>query len=126
MAAATSPVTTTEDCGSTTITIIETDQPVRAHSPTLILELHRPTEAGPRVRWTEETVDNEYMNKKKSKCCCIYTKPHDPSTEDNKNTELDEYDNCQHCRYHTETDYAAKPEERQPKIKLVIGQPKIS
>jgi hypothetical protein len=43
MAAATSPVTTTEDCGSTTITIIETDQPVRAHSPTLILELHQTT-----------------------------------------------------------------------------------
>ncbi|CAF2773020.1 unnamed protein product [Rotaria sp. Silwood2] len=116
--------TTTEDCGSTTITIAETDQAARPHSPTLILELHRPTETGPRVRWSEGTVDNEYMNKKKSKCCCIYTKPHDPQTNDDKITEVDEYNNCQHCRYHTESDYAAKSEERQPKVKLIIGQPK--
>merc|ERR1711870_136968 len=25
--------------------------------------------------WTEDTVDNEHMNKKKSKKCCIYSKP---------------------------------------------------
>ncbi|VDD85970.1 unnamed protein product [Enterobius vermicularis] len=29
----------------------------------------------PRVRWTADTVDNEMMGKKKSKCCCIYKKP---------------------------------------------------
>lgn len=114
----------TDDCPSTTVTITETDQPARAHSPTLILELHRPTDTGPRVRWTEETIDNEFMNKKKSKCCCIYTKPHDPQANDEKNT--DEYDNCQHCRFHTESDYAAKPDERQPKVKLVVGVPKSS
>ena len=116
--------TTTEDCGSTTIT--STDLPVRSQSPILVLELHRPTETGPRVRWTEETIDNEYMNKKKSKCCCIYTKPHDPQSNDDKSTEVDEYDNCQHCRYHTESDYAAKPTERQPKIKLIVGDSKSS
>ncbi|KAJ1964588.1 Type 1 phosphatases regulator ypi1 [Dipsacomyces acuminosporus] len=26
------------------------------------------------VRWTEDTVDNEHMNKKKSKVCCIFRK----------------------------------------------------
>lgn len=26
----------------------------------------------PRVQWTEETIDNEHMNKKKTKICCIY------------------------------------------------------
>ncbi|CAX45689.1 protein phosphatase inhibitor, putative [Candida dubliniensis CD36] len=26
----------------------------------------------PRVRWTEGTVDNEHMNKKKTKICCIF------------------------------------------------------
>uniref|UniRef100_A0A060T9Y6 Type 1 phosphatases regulator n=1 Tax=Blastobotrys adeninivorans TaxID=409370 RepID=A0A060T9Y6_BLAAD len=25
-----------------------------------------------RVRWTEDVVDNEHMNKKKSKICCIF------------------------------------------------------
>jgi protein phosphatase 1 regulatory subunit 11 len=119
-------IETTEDCASTTVTTTETDQPVRSHSPALILELHRPTETGPRVRWAEETIDNEYMNKKKSKCCCIYTKPHDPQSNDDKTTENDEYDNCQHCRYHTESDYSAKPDDHQPKIKLVIGGPKSS
>ncbi|CAF1211544.1 unnamed protein product [Rotaria sp. Silwood1] len=114
--------TTTEDCGSTTLT--ETDQLVRPRSPTLILELHRPIDTGPRVHWSEGTIDNEYMNKKKSKCCCIYTKPHDPQSNDDKITEVDEYNNCQHCRYHTQSDYAAKSEERQPRIKLSVGQPK--
>lgn len=122
--AAPNPMTTTEDCCSSTITVCENDQPVRSPSPTLVLELHRPTNTGPRVRWSEGTVDNEYMNKKKSKCCCIYTKPHNPNSNEDKATEVDEYDNCQHCRYHTESDYQAKPEERQPKVKLVIGPPK--
>jgi protein phosphatase 1 regulatory subunit 11 len=27
------------------------------------------------VQWTEETVDNEFLNRKKSKICCIYEKP---------------------------------------------------
>lgn len=118
--------TETNDCGTTTITTTETDQPVRAHSPTLILELHRATDTGPRVRWTEETIDNEFMNKKKSKCCCIYTKPHDPELDDDKNTEVDEFDHCDHCRYHTQSDYVAQPDERQPKVKLVVGGPKSS
>jgi len=121
--------THTEECDTSTITT--TEQPIRPHSPTLVLELHRPTETGPRVRWTEGTIDNEYLNKKKSKCCCIYTKPHDPHANDddnnpNKPTVNDEYENCQHCRYHTESDYAAKPEERQVKVKILVNQSKSS
>mmetsp|Transcript_59483 Transcript_59483/g.153160 ORF Transcript_59483/g.153160 Transcript_59483/m.153160 type:complete len:128 (+) Transcript_59483:147-530(+) len=27
------------------------------------------------VQWTEDTVDNEHLNRKKSKKCCIYKKP---------------------------------------------------
>ena len=27
------------------------------------------------VQWREDTVDNEHMNKRKSKICCIYQKP---------------------------------------------------
>lgn len=106
-----------------TLTVTETEPAVRSHSPTLVLELHRPTDTGPRVRWSEGTVDNEFMNKKKSKCCCIYTKPHDPeANEEDKPTSVDEYENCQHCRYHTESDYVAKPDDRQPKVKLVVAK----
>jgi len=28
-----------------------------------------------RVSWSPDTIDNEHMNKKKSKCCCIYVPP---------------------------------------------------
>lgn len=31
----------------------------------------------PQVRWTDDTVDNEHMNKKKTKICCIYHPPDD-------------------------------------------------
>lgn len=36
-------------------------------SPRLHLKLHRPKN-DKKVKWTTETVDNEHMNKKKSKC----------------------------------------------------------
>jgi protein phosphatase 1 regulatory subunit 11 len=109
-----------------TTTKTKTNQSVRANPPTLVLELNDPTETGPRVRWTEGTIDNEHLNKKKSKCCCIYTKPHDSQSNNDQTTEDNEFDNCQHCRFHTESDYAAKPEERQPKIKLVVEKPQTS
>jgi protein phosphatase 1 regulatory subunit 11 len=106
-----------------TITTTETNQSIQTNPPTLVLELNHSNENGPRVRWTEETIDNEHLNKKKSKCCCIYTKPHDPESNNDQITENNEFDNCEHCRFHTESDYSAKPEERQPKIKLVVGKP---
>lgn len=28
----------------------------------------------PRVQWTEDVVDNEHLNRKKTKICCIFTK----------------------------------------------------
>ena len=121
-----SMATTTKDCDSDTTSTADIVQPTQLHSPTLVLKLHRATETGPRVRWTEETIDNEDMNKKKSKCCCIYTKPHNPESDDDKTTQVDEYSNCQHCRYHTESDYAAKSDEHQPKVKLLVDKPKAS
>ncbi|ORX47923.1 hypothetical protein BCR36DRAFT_584623 [Piromyces finnis] len=30
---------------------------------------------GPSVHWTEDTIDNEGLGRKKSKICCIYTRP---------------------------------------------------
>lgn len=49
------------------------------------------------VSWTTDTVDNEHMNKKKSKCCCIYTKPKKFGESD---TESSEDDDCDHCPGH--------------------------
>lgn len=109
----------------TTSTTTETNASSRPNlPPTLVLELNPTPETGPRVRWTEGTVDNEHLNKKKSKCCCIYTKPHDPQTmTDDDHTHSNEFDNCEHCRFHTESDYSAKPEERKPKIKIIVAKP---
>mmetsp|Transcript_64739 Transcript_64739/g.124886 ORF Transcript_64739/g.124886 Transcript_64739/m.124886 type:complete len:136 (-) Transcript_64739:122-529(-) len=58
---------------TTTATVLET-APLQANtSETLHLVLNpRPQN---NVQWTEDTVDNEHMNKKKSKKCCIYNKP---------------------------------------------------
>ncbi|CAG0885107.1 unnamed protein product [Darwinula stevensoni] len=50
-----------------------------------------------KVEWTTDTVDNEHMGKKSSKCCCVYVKPRafdDSDTEDE--------DDCVHCRGHVE------------------------
>ncbi|CAH1785289.1 unnamed protein product [Owenia fusiformis] len=64
---------------------------------TVVLKLRKP-ETSRQVQWTQDTVDNEFMGKKKSKCCCIYEKPKlfgESSDEDS------DHDDCTgHCRGH--------------------------
>ncbi|XP_003741796.1 E3 ubiquitin-protein ligase PPP1R11-like [Galendromus occidentalis] len=75
-----------------------TDGPSGRLSPSLVLKLRKP-KSGRRVGWSTDVVDNEHLNKKKSKCCCIYTKPRqfgESSSEDE-----DEKD-CEHCSGHVE------------------------
>ncbi|KAL5281556.1 PPP1R11 family protein [Megaselia abdita] len=50
-----------------------------------------------KVAWAEETVDNEHMGKKKSKCCCIYKKP----TVFGESSSESE-DECENCFGHPE------------------------
>lgn len=54
-------------------TLTETAVP-REENTTLKLKLKKkkPTK---KIQWTEDTVDNEGLGKKKSKVCCQYTKP---------------------------------------------------
>ncbi|GAA5872275.1 hypothetical protein JCM16303_001038 [Sporobolomyces ruberrimus] len=40
-----------------------------------VLRLRGSGMPGNRVQWTDETIDNEGLNRKKSKICCIYHKP---------------------------------------------------
>ncbi|KAJ2800657.1 Type 1 phosphatases regulator ypi1 [Coemansia sp. 'formosensis'] len=50
-----------------------------------------PTVAGgPRVQWAEDTVDNEHMNRKKSKVCCIFR----------RQRQFDESDSDESCGSH--------------------------
>ncbi|XP_035914782.1 E3 ubiquitin-protein ligase PPP1R11 [Anopheles stephensi] len=64
--------------------------------PVLRLRLQKPRNSK-KVQWTNGTVDNEHMNKKKSKCCCIYVKPR-AFGESSSESE----DECEHCFGHVE------------------------
>ncbi|KAL7068889.1 putative protein phosphatase inhibitor [Cryptosporidium serpentis] len=58
---------------------------------------NKPNKSGSRVYWDESTVDNEFMNKRKSKKCCIYHKPKEfgesSSEDDSENEEICSYNN---------------------------------
>nr|ABP88919.1 TCTEX5 isoform 2 [Mus musculus] len=48
-----------------------------------------------KVEWSSDTVDNEHMGRRSSKCCCIYEKPRafgESSTESDE----DEEEGCSH------------------------------
>ena len=60
------------------------------------LKLRKPKQEK-RVNWTNDTIDNEHLNKKKSKCCCVYEKPKqmDESSSESEGE-------CDHCSGHVE------------------------
>lgn len=64
--------------------------------PTLHLRLNKPA-TKKKVQWTTNTVDNEHMNKKKSKCCCIYKKPRNFGESSSESE-----DECENCYGHVE------------------------
>ncbi|ESO98842.1 hypothetical protein LOTGIDRAFT_231207 [Lottia gigantea] len=84
--------------GSVTETVEKQEE---SNHEVLHLRLHKP-KPDKKVKWTNSTVDNEHMNKKKSKCCCIYEKPKlfgESSSED-------EDDDCTHnCQGHKKKCY---------------------
>lgn len=82
--------------GSQTVTQSEPDGNIAP--PTLKLKLKK--EDRKKVKWTEETVDNEHMNKKKSKCCCIFKKKRPFGESDSEESD----DDCSHCSGHTPSD----------------------
>lgn len=76
---------------TTTHTLQAQEQTALSGSP-IILNLtgqnHNDETSQHQVRFTEDTVDNEHMNKKKTKICCIYH----PTEEDEAN--------CNHAHGH--------------------------
>ncbi|KAK0092615.1 hypothetical protein PV326_001025 [Microctonus aethiopoides] len=77
--------------GEHTIEVLKNDV------PTISLCLRKPR-SSKKVQWTSSTVDNENMNKKKSKCCCIYEKPKDFGESSSDESD----DECEHCHGHKE------------------------
>ncbi|KAK2159071.1 hypothetical protein LSH36_159g06030 [Paralvinella palmiformis] len=91
----------------TTVTETIQEQPVR--SPRIVLKLHKP-KSEKQVKWKQDTVDNENMNKKKSKCCCIYEKP---KLFGESSSESDE-DCTDNCHGHKHKCYRRRPPEKEP------------
>jgi len=71
-------------------------------TPVLKLKLKKPPPTR-RVQWTDDTIDNEHMNKKKSKCCCVYKKPLQFGESDSEDSDSD----CDHCSHHKSKDYVS-------------------
>ncbi|KAJ2089126.1 hypothetical protein IW138_003706 [Coemansia sp. RSA 986] len=66
---------------------------------------------GPQVRWTDDTVDNENMNKKKSKVCCIYRKERQFGESDSDETDSSSCSN-------SDSDDSPNEYERMPRLAL--------
>ncbi|EDW76318.1 uncharacterized protein Dwil_GK14722 [Drosophila willistoni] len=84
------------ETGSSTKTLDEGDANKEPEAPTLLLRLEQPRDER-RVVFHAGVIDNEHMNRKKSKCCCIYRKPlafGESSSEDDED--------CEHCFGHPE------------------------
>ncbi|XP_055684821.1 E3 ubiquitin-protein ligase PPP1R11-like [Lutzomyia longipalpis] len=94
---ATSPSSSMESAATITTTeVIARPANGIEEAPVLRLRLHKP-KSDKKVSWNSDTVDNEGMGKKKSKCCCVYHKPlnfGESSSEDE--------DECEHCFGHVE------------------------
>ena len=58
------------------------------------------------VKWSTETVDNEHLGRKKSKCCCVFVKKRPFGQSDSESSEGE--DDCDHCSGHTPSDPKAK------------------
>lgn len=74
----------TKPSESSSSTVCEAEIPKNEESSTLKLKLQKKERK--KIQWTEDTVDNEGLGKKKSKICCVYSKPRkhldDSSSED--------------------------------------------
>lgn len=67
----------------------------QAQEETVVLRLHKP-KTDKKVQWEEGVVDNEFMGKKKSKCCCIYSKPHKFGESDSESDSDGDDGDCCH------------------------------
>ncbi|CAL8073706.1 unnamed protein product [Calicophoron daubneyi] len=122
-----SPARTEEN--SLTATANEVNPPLLLRAPADSSSSHPPS-TGHGIRWSEGTVDNEFMGKKKSKCCCVYHRPKrwdesssssssssDSSGGEGGETSKSKADNrcvhcTEHCRGHTKHSYERKKKQR--------------
>ncbi|XP_023702351.1 E3 ubiquitin-protein ligase PPP1R11 [Cryptotermes secundus] len=91
-------------------TLVETENgPLHQDVHTVRLKLRKP-ESKKKVQWQSGTVDNEHMNKKKSKCCCQYEKQR--AFDESSSSSEDE--DCENCHGHVERKKKKKKEPPVP------------
>ena len=75
---------TTTSSGTATSTVVVTE--TKPESKILFLKLKNKP---PRIQWSEDTIDNENLQRKSSKRCCIYHKPKKFGESDSDETDSD-------------------------------------
>ncbi|XP_078052662.1 E3 ubiquitin-protein ligase PPP1R11-like [Augochlora pura] len=103
-----------------TETVLETDvtDSVSQDVPTVRLRLRKP-KSNKKVQWTQGTVDNEHLNKKKSKCCCIYEKPRNFGESSSEDSD----DECEHCNGPKDSHKRAVPHNTEPSKEEITSNP---
>lgn len=84
---------------SKTVTVAE-EATTSPEQQRLVLKLKKP-KTDKKVQWDESAVDNEFMGKKTSKCCCIYSKPRIFGESSSDSDSDDDDDGCAHNAYCT-------------------------
>jgi len=79
----------------TTTTQEDTKEEVNSTNATT-LKLCLKKEKGKKIQWTEDTVDNEGLGKKKSKCCCQFRK----ARKELEESSSEEEEGCDTCPGH--------------------------
>ncbi|XP_067865730.1 E3 ubiquitin-protein ligase PPP1R11 [Heterodontus francisci] len=59
---------------STVTETVDGNQPADVENRSITIRL-RKRKTNKKVEWTSDTVDNEHLGRRSSKCCCIYEKP---------------------------------------------------
>jgi len=88
-------------------------RPQGTDSQVVHLKLKKPKNSHKQVSWDAQTVDNEHLNKKKSKCCCIYEKPKKFGEPDEDSNESDN-DECDSCMGKMKTHQLHRPNKDEP------------
>jgi len=83
---------------NTASTTTVTEETPEGNEETLRLKLKKGSAEKKKILWTEDTVDNEGLGKKKSKCCCQYKKPR--ATLDESSGDESDEDGCGSCPGH--------------------------
>jgi len=81
--------------GSSTGTALKEEETVDSERAVLKLSKAKPKQ---RIKWTDDTVDNEGLGKRKSKSCCQYKKPR-AHLDESSDSDSDS-DDCGPCPGH--------------------------